>query len=110
MRSNNSNMRSNISKGWEASMPEVRKHAARRTFSAFAGIALAIGLSGAPLALILTPDNAAAAEAPAQKPATAKTVAKPASDSPLGGFATDPTEPTEIHEIGQASCREQLCQ
>lgn len=77
-------------------MPEVSKYAARRTFFAFAGMALAIGLSGAPLALILMPGNAAAAEAPAEKPAKANAVAKPASDSPLGGFATDPNEPIEI--------------
>ena len=77
-------------------MPEVRKHAARKTFFAFAGMALAIGLSGAPLALVLMPDSAAAAETPAPKPDKAKTVAKPASDNPLSGFATDPNEPIEI--------------
>lgn len=79
-------------------MPEDRKLGARGAL--FAGMALAIGLAGAPLAIGLAPGSAAAAEAvvkkPVEKPAKAKKAAAPALSNPLGGFATDPNEPIEI--------------
>lgn len=97
MPGNNSDTESNKSRRRGTSMREVCKRTARRTFLTFAGMALAAGLGGAPLVFILVPGDAVAAEAPAPKPdQKAKATAKPASDSPLGGFATDPNEPIEI--------------